>query len=89
MVQSQEKYLSLRPELRDRSYGDISERVALRQRLQCHSFRWYLDSVYPDMQTVSHGNKQQQPLFINKGLRRPKVIQRGRVAKDPFTMFVT
>ncbi|XP_044032126.1 polypeptide N-acetylgalactosaminyltransferase 11 [Siniperca chuatsi] len=80
MDEYKEQYLSLRPELRDRSYGDISERVALRKRLQCHSFRWYLDTVYPEMQTVANGNKQQQqPLFINKGLRRPKVLQRGRL----------
>lgn len=79
MDEYKEQYLSLRPELRDRGYGDISERVALRQRLQCRSFRWYLDTVYPEMQTVANGNKQQQPLFINKGARRPKVLQRGRL----------
>ncbi|XP_022621480.1 polypeptide N-acetylgalactosaminyltransferase 11 isoform X2 [Seriola dumerili] len=78
-ISFREQYLSLRPELRERSYGDISERVALRKRLQCRSFRWYLDTVYPEMQTVANGNKQQPPLFINKGLRRPKVLQRGRL----------
>lgn len=80
MDEYKEQYLSLRPELRDRSFGDISERVALRKRLQCRSFGWYLDTVYPEMQTAN-GNKQQppQPLFINKGLRRPKVLQRGRL----------
>lgn len=79
MDEYKEQYLSLRPELRNRGYGDISERVLLRQRLQCRSFRWYLDTVYPEMQTVANGNKQQQPLFINKGVRRPKVLQRGRL----------
>ncbi|XP_036935548.1 polypeptide N-acetylgalactosaminyltransferase 11 [Acanthopagrus latus] len=78
MDEYKEQYLSLRPELRERRYGDISERVALRKQLQCRSFRWYLDTVYPEMQTATNGNKQ-QPLFINKGLRRPKVLQRGRI----------
>uniref|UniRef100_A0A3Q3JVF8 Polypeptide N-acetylgalactosaminyltransferase n=1 Tax=Monopterus albus TaxID=43700 RepID=A0A3Q3JVF8_MONAL len=80
MDEYKEQYLFLRPELRERSYGDISERVALRKRLQCHSFRWYLDTVYPEMQTAASSHKQQQqPLFLNKGLRRPKVLQRGRL----------
>ncbi|KAM3860595.1 polypeptide N-acetylgalactosaminyltransferase 11 [Diretmus argenteus] len=78
MDEYKEQYFSLRPELRDRAFGDISERVALRRRLQCRSFRWYLDTVYPEMQTVANGNKQ-QALFVNKGLRRPKVLQRGRL----------
>nr|XP_057915675.1 polypeptide N-acetylgalactosaminyltransferase 11 [Doryrhamphus excisus] len=69
-----EQFLSLRPELRQRGYGDISERVALRKRLQCQSFRWYLDNIYPEI-----NNKQPQQLLSNKSLRRPRVLLRGRL----------
>ncbi|XP_060103998.1 polypeptide N-acetylgalactosaminyltransferase 11 [Heteronotia binoei] len=74
-----EQYFALRPELRNRNYGNITDRVELRKKLNCKSFKWYLDNIYPEMQISGPNAKPQPPVFVNRGQKRPKALQRGRL----------
>ncbi|CAH2236681.1 jg20900 [Pararge aegeria aegeria] len=50
-----ELYYRSQPLAKQVEYGDISERVAIREKLHCKPFRWYLEHVYPELQVPSLG----------------------------------
>ncbi|KAJ9592475.1 hypothetical protein L9F63_015891, partial [Diploptera punctata] len=47
MDEYKEIFYMYRPDLKGRDVGDLSARRALRKKLQCKSFKWYLDNVCP------------------------------------------
>ncbi|KAJ8401123.1 hypothetical protein AAFF_G00387050 [Aldrovandia affinis] len=49
MDEYKQYYYTARPSAQGKSFGSISERIALRRKLNCNSFRWYLENVYPEL----------------------------------------
>ncbi|XP_072404993.1 polypeptide N-acetylgalactosaminyltransferase 14 [Chiloscyllium punctatum] len=59
-------YYAARPSAKGRPYGDVRSRLELRRNLNCKSFRWYLENVYPDLKIPVESDS------------RPGVIQQRR-----------
>ncbi|XP_062258979.1 polypeptide N-acetylgalactosaminyltransferase 5 [Platichthys flesus] len=57
--------------------GNLTDQIELRKKLECKSFKWYLDNVYPDM--VAPLVKAEGMVF-NLGLRKCLSLQKGSLS---------
>lgn len=49
-----EDYYQRVPYARNLEAGDVSERLRLKEKLQCKSMDWYIDTIYPELRGEQH-----------------------------------
>ncbi|XP_043921433.1 polypeptide N-acetylgalactosaminyltransferase 12 [Protopterus annectens] len=49
MDEYKELYYHRNPHARLEPYGDVTERLELKKKIGCNSFKWFLENVYPDL----------------------------------------
>lgn len=49
-------YYAVVPHARNTPYGNIKGRLALRKRLKCKPFKWFVENVYPELRVPSDDN---------------------------------
>ena len=55
-------YYEVNDRAKDVHFGNITDRVELRKKLGCKSFKWYMDNVYPSL-TASEAAADDDPKF--------------------------
>lgn len=68
-------YYSARPAARGKSYGDIHGRQELRKSLNCKSFKWYLDNVYPELKVPDDSDAKSGVIRQRQNCLESRVVE--------------
>ena len=82
----QEYFLRVRPDARSVEFGDVTARQKLRTDLNCRSFRWYLQIIYPEQTLPDAEGRGGHPRMGFVKPAPPKRIRDGWVRK-PHPLF--
>uniref|UniRef100_T1JRC9 Polypeptide N-acetylgalactosaminyltransferase n=1 Tax=Tetranychus urticae TaxID=32264 RepID=T1JRC9_TETUR len=51
-------YYELNKNAKEIDYGNITDRISLREKLHCKSFEWYLKNIYPELKLPEQDKKE-------------------------------
>ena len=58
-------------------YGNITDRIKLREQLQCKSFDWYLKNIYPELKEPEEDEKEEKRKNKLKSLEKKYSRMKG------------
>ncbi|XP_059174598.1 polypeptide N-acetylgalactosaminyltransferase 11-like [Physella acuta] len=76
-------FYDLRPLAKSMDIGNIDSRVELRKRLNCKSFKWFLENIHPEQFVPGEKAKVPNTLGLKKDLPESKVKLQGDLIHTP------
>lgn len=68
-------YFQIRPDAENMTFGDISERIQLRKRLNCKDFDWYVKNIYPELKPPSSEDSQKRRVKMKSFRKNSKFLK--------------
>ncbi|KAK0054056.1 polypeptide N-acetylgalactosaminyltransferase 11 [Biomphalaria pfeifferi] len=72
-------FYDLRPSAHTMDYGDVSARLALRKKLNCKSFRWYLENIHPEQLVPGEPAKVPGAYAHRKEMKKDIIVEQGKL----------